>query len=569
MTSEGWLQIAVYFLVLVAVTMPLGLYMFKVFTGERTWLSPVLRPVEVGLYRLAGVDENKEQSWLRYAVAVLLFSTAGMVLVYALQRLQGGLPLNPADMPAVKEDSAFNTAASFTSNTNWQGYGGEYTMSYLTQMMALTVQNFLSAAAGMAVLLALIRGIARRRADTVGNFWVDMIRASFYVLLPMSVVVALILVWQGVPQNLNDYTVVNGVDNFSQTIAQGPVASQIAIKQLGTNGGGFFNANSAHPLENPTPFSNFIECLSILAIAAGLTYTFGKMVNNTKQGWALFAAMSVIFLGGVAAAYWAEGRDNPALAGLGIDQAFGNLEGKEIRFGVPLSALWAVATTAASNGSVNSMHDSFNALGGLIPLANIQLGEVIFGGVGSGLYGMLFFALLAVFLAGLMVGRTPEYIGKKVQSFEVRMVVIAILIFPLFILGLTGLAVVTDWGTQTMNNGGPHGFSEAMYAFTSGTGNSGSAFAGLGANTGFYNSAIGFAMLAGRFLIMVVTLAVAGSLARKQPVPASLGTFPTTGALWVGLLVGVVLIVGLLTFFPALALGPIVEHFMGNNGTTF
>ncbi len=569
MTFNGWVQIIVYFLVLVAITKPLGLYMFKVFTGERTWLSPILRPVEAGLYRISGVDKDQEQSWWRYAVAVLLFSLAGMVVVYALQRLQGDLPLNPADMPAVKEDSAFNTAASFTSNTNWQGYGGEYTMSYLTQMMALTVQNFLSAAAGIAVALALIRGIARRRADTVGNFWVDMIRSTLYVLLPISIVMAIFLVWQGLPQNLNDYTAVKGLDNFSQTIAQGPVASQLAIKQLGTNGGGFFNANSAHPFENPTALTNFVETLGILSISAGLTYTFGKMVNNTKQGWALFAAMSVIFLLGTAVCYWAETQPNDAIAGLGIDQSVGNLEGKEIRFGVPLSALWAVATTAASNGSVNSMHDSFNALGGMIPMANIQLGEVVFGGVGSGLYGMLFFALLAVFLAGLMVGRTPEYIGKKVQSFEVRMVVVAILIFPLFILAMTGLAVVTDWGTATMNNGGPHGFSEALYAFTSGTGNNGSAFAGLGANTGFYNSAIGFAMLGGRFLIIVVTLAVAGSLARKQPVPASLGTFPTTSTLWVGLLVGVVLIVGLLTFFPALALGPIVEHFMGNEGITF
>jgi K+-transporting ATPase ATPase A chain len=569
MTFNGWIQIIVYFLVLLAITKPLGLYMFKVFTGERTWLSPILRPMEAGLYRASGVDENGEQNWLRYAVAVLLFSLAGMLVVYGLQRLQADLPLNPADMPAVKEDSAFNTAASFTTNTNWQGYGGEYTMSYLTQMMALTVQNFLSAAAGIAVALALIRGIARRRADTVGNFWVDMVRSTLYVLLPLSIVVALILVWQGVPQNLNDYTAANGLDNFSQTIAQGPVASQIAIKQLGTNGGGFFNANSAHPFENPTAITNFVECLAILAIAGALTYTFGKMVNNTKQGWALFAAMSVIFLLGTAVSYWAETEPNDAIVGLGIDQSIGNLEGKEIRFGVPLSSLWAVATTAASNGSVNSMHDSFNALGGMIPMANIQLGEVVFGGVGSGLYGMLFFALLAVFLAGLMVGRTPEYIGKKVQSFEVRMVVIAILIFPLFILSMTGLAVVTDWGTATMNNGGPHGFSEALYAFTSGTGNNGSAFAGLGANNGFYNSSIGFAMLAGRFLIIVVTLAVAGSLARKQPVPASLGTFPTTGTLWVGLLVGVVLIVGLLTFFPALALGPIVEHFLGNDGIMF
>ncbi|MEX0801500.1 MAG: potassium-transporting ATPase subunit KdpA [Dehalococcoidia bacterium] len=569
MTFNGWIQIAFYFLVLLAITKPLGLYMYKVFTGERTWLSPVLRPVESGLYRVSGVDENQEQGWLRYAIAVLLFSLAGFTVVYALQRLQGDLPFNPADMSAVKQDSAFNTAASFTTNTNWQGYGGEYTMSYLTQMAALTVQNFLSAAAGIAVALALIRGIARRRADTVGNFWVDMVRSVLYVLLPISIVMAIFFVWQGMPQNLNDYTVVKGLEGVEQTIAQGPVASQIAIKQLGTNGGGFFNANSAHPFENPNALTNFVQMLGILSISAGLTYTFGKMVNNTRQGWALFAAMSVIFLAGVTAAYWAESAANPALKGLGIDQAIGNMEGKEMRFGVPLSSLWAVATTAASNGSVNAMHDSFNALGGLIPLANIQLGEVVFGGVGSGLYGMLFFALLAVFLAGLMVGRTPEYIGKKVQSFEVRMVAIAILIFPATILIMTGAAVVRDWGTATLNNGGPHGFSEALYAFTSGTGNNGSAFAGLGANNGFYNSALGFAMLIGRFITMVVTLAVAGSLARKQTVPPSLGTFPTTGTLWVGLLVGVVLIVGLLTFFPALALGPIVEHFIGNNGVTF
>jgi K+-transporting ATPase ATPase A chain len=569
MTFAGWFQIIFYFAVLAAITMPLGLYMYKVFSGGRTWLSPVLRPVETGLYRLAGVDENKEQSWLRYAVALLLFSLAGFLVVYFLQRLQADLPLNPADLPAVKEDSAFNTAVSFTTNTNWQGYGGEYTMSYLSQMAGLAVQNFVSAAAGIAVAFALIRGIARRRADTVGNFWVDMVRSTLYILLPMSIVLSLILVWQGVPQNFNDYTVANGLEGIGQTIAQGPAASQIAIKQLGTNGGGFFNSNSAVPYENPTALSNFFECLAILAIPAGLTYTFGKAVGNTKQGWALFAAMSAIFLAGVGFTYWAETQANDALGALGIDQAVGNLEGKEIRFGVPLSALWAVATTAASNGSVNSMHDSYNALGGLVPLGNIQLGEVVFGGVGVGLNGMLFFALLAVFLAGLMVGRTPEYIGKKVQSYEVRMVAVAILIFPVFILGLTGLAVVTDWGTQTLNNGGPHGFSEALYAFSSHTGNNGSAFAGLGANTGFYNSAGGFAMLAGRFLVIIVTLAVAGSLARKQTVPASLGTFPTTGALWVGLLVGVVLIVGLLTFFPALALGPIVEHFMANNGTTF
>ncbi len=569
MTFAGWLQIVFYFVVLLAITKPLGLYMYKVFAGERTWLSPILRTVEVGLYRASGVDEAKEQNWLRYAIALLLFSLVSFLAVYWLQRLQGDLPLNPADMPAVKEDSAFNTAVSFSTNTNWQGYGGESTMSYLTQMAGLAVQNFVSAAAGIAVAFALIRGIARRRADTVGNFWVDMTRSTLYILLPMSIVLTFILIWQGVPQNFNDYTVAHGLEGITQTIAQGPVASQVAIKQLGTNGGGFFNANSAHPFENPNAVTNFLECLAILAIPAGLTYTFGKAVGNTRQGWTIFAAMSVIFLLGVGFTYWAETQGNDALRGLGIDQHAGNWEGKEMRFGMPLSALWAVATTAASNGSVNSMHDSFTALGGLVPLAMIQLGEVVFGGVGVGLNGMLFFALLAVFLAGLMVGRTPEYIGKKIQSYEIRMVAIAILIFPVFILGLTGLAVVTDWGTQTMNNAGPHGFSEALYAFSSTTGNNGSAFAGLGANTGFYNSAGGFAMLTGRFIVIIVTLAVAGSLARKQPVPPGLGTFPTTGGLWVGLLVGVVLIVGLLTFFPSLALGPIVEHFQGNNGITY
>jgi K+-transporting ATPase ATPase A chain len=568
-TLSGWIQIAVYFLVLLALTKPLGLFMFKVFTGERTWLSPVLRPVERTIYRVSGVDETREQSWLTYAVSLLAFSLIGMLVLYALQRLQANLPFNPADMPAVKADSAFNTAASFTTNTNWQGYSGESTMSYLTQMAGLAFKNFVSAAAGIAVALALIRGIARRRADTVGNFWVDLVRSTLYVLLPLSIVMGIFLVWQGVPQNLNDYTVVKGLDNFAQTIAQGPVASQIAIKQLGTNGGGFFNANSAHPFENPTALSNFVECLAILLIPAALTYTFGRMVGNTKQGWALFTAMSVIFLAGVTIAYWAEAGANPALKGLGIDQAVGNLEGKEIRFGVPLSSLWAVATTAASNGSVNAMHDSFNALGGLVTMANIQLGEVVFGGAGSGLTGMLFFALLAVFLAGLMVGRTPEYVGKKVQAYEIKMVALAILIFPATVLAFTGLAAVTDWGKQTLNNGGPHGFSEMLYAFSSAGGNNGSAFAGLGANNGFYNSALGFAMLIGRFLIIIPTLAVAGSLARKQPVPPSLGTFPTTNTLWVVLLVGVVLIVGVLTFFPALALGPIVEHFLGDKGVTF
>jgi len=568
-TFSGWIQIAILFLIVLALVKPLGLYMAKVFSGERTWLSPVVRPVERVIYRASGVDETREQGWLTYAVSLLAFSLVGLIVLYLFQRLQGSLPFNPEGMGAVKPDSAFNTAASFTTNTNWQGYSGESTMSYLTQMAGLAFKNFVSAAAGIAVALALIRGIARRRADTVGNFWVDLVRANLYLLLPISVVGALVLVWQGVPQNLNHYVEATGLQGIAQTIAQGPVASQEIIKELGTNGGGFFNANSAHPYENPNAITNLIEMLAILAIPAGLTYTFGRMVGNTKQGWALFAAMAVIFLVGVTIAYGAEAQANPALKGLGIDQAVGNLEGKEIRFGVPLSALFAVVTTVTSCGAVNAMHDSFNALGGLIPLANIELGEVVFGGVGTGLTGMLFFALLAVFLAGLMVGRTPEYVGKKVQAYEVKMVALAILIFPATVLAFTGVAAATDWGKQTLNNAGPHGFSEMLYAFSSASGNNGSAFAGLGANNGFYNSALGFAMLIGRFLIIIPTLAVAGSLARKQPVPPSLGTFPTTGALWVVLLVGVVLIVGVLTFFPALALGPIVEHFLANKGVTF
>jgi len=568
-TLSGWAQIAIPFLLVLVLVKPLGLYMAKVFTGERTWLWPILRPVERAIYRVSGVDETREQSWLTYAVSLLAFSLVGLIFLYLLQRLQGSLPFNPEGMGAVKPDSAFNTAASFTTNTNWQGYAGESTMSYLTQMAGLAYHNFVSAASGIAVALALIRGIARRRADTVGNFWVDMVRANLYVLLPISIVGALVLVWQGVPQNLNHYAHATTLEGMAQTIAQGPVASQEIIKEVGTNGGGFFSANSAHPYENPNAITNFIEMLAILSIPAALTYTFGRMVGNTRQGWALFAAMSVIFLVGAAIAYWAESQANPALRNLGIDQAVGNLEGKEARFGVPLSALWAVITTVTSCGAVNAMHDSFNALGGLIPLANIQLGEVVFGGVGTGLTGMLFFALLAVFLAGLMVGRTPEYLGKKVQAYEVKMVALAILIFPAAILAFTAVGAVTDWGTDTLNNAGPHGFSEMLYAFSSGSGNNGSAFAGLGANTGFYNSALGFAMLIGRFLIIIPTLAVAGSLARKQAVPPSLGTFPTTGALWVGLLVGVVLIVGLLTFFPALALGPIVEHLLANQGVTF
>lgn len=569
MTINGWVQIALLFLLVLAVTKPLGLYMYKVYSGQRTWLSPVVQPVERGLYKVAGIDQSKEQGWLSYAVSLLVFSLFGLLLTYVILRTQGSLPFNPEDMPAVKPDLAFGTSASFTTNTNWQAYSGESTMSYFSQMVALAVHNFTSAAVGMCVAVALIRGISRKRADTIGNFWVDMVRGIFYILLPISIVAALVLVWQGVPQTLNGYADATGLEGIAQTIAYGPIASQEAIKELGTNGGGFLNANSAHPYENPTPLTNLFEMLLILCIPAALTYTFGRWVGNTRQGWTIFAAMSALFFAGILIAYWAEARHNPALAGLNIDQSTGNLEGKETRFGVSLSALWAVVTTVTSCGAVNSMHDSFNALGGVIPLANMHMGEVVFGGVGSGLAVMLLFAILAVFLAGLMVGRTPEYIGKKVQSYEIQMVALAILIFPAAVLAFTGLAAVTDWGTDTLNNGGPHGFSELLYAMTSATANNGSAFAGIGVNTGFYNSTQGFAELIGRFLIIIPVLAVAGALARKQTVPPSLGTFPTTGALWVVLLVGTVLVVGVLTFFPALALGPIVEHFIANNGGTF
>ncbi len=569
MTLTGWLQIAVMFLIVLALTKPLGAYMVRIFNGERTLLTPVLAPVERGIYRISGVDPEREQSWVGYTVAVLVFSLVGIVTTYAIERLQGHLPLNPQHLPGLSPSLAFNTAVSFTSNTNWQNYGGETTMSYLTQMMALAVHNFLSAATGIAIAIAVIRGFARRRVDALGNFWVDLTRCILYLLLPISIVFALVLVWQGVPQNLHAYTHVATLQGGTQTIAQGPVASQEVIKQLGTNGGGFFNVNSAHPFENPTPLSDLFELVGIIVLGAALTYTFGKMVGDTRQGWALFTVMSVIFLGAVAVCYWAESGTLPALAGLHIDQSLGNLSGKETRFGTAASSLWAVATTAASNGSVNSMHDSFTALGGMVPMVMIQLGEIIFGGVGSGLYGILVFAVLAVFLAGLMVGRTPEYLGKKIQSYEMKMVALAILVVPASILGFTALASVTHWGLAGLNNAGPHGFSEILYAFTSTSGNNGSAFAGLTGNTTPYNTTLGLAMLIGRFLVIIPTMALAGSLARKQSVPPSLGTFPTTGAMWVVLLTGVILIVGVLTFFPALALGPIAEHFLGNAGKLF
>jgi potassium-transporting ATPase potassium-binding subunit len=558
MTLSGWAQIALYFVILTALVVPLGRFMARVFEGERTLLSPVFRPVEAVLYRAAGVDETREQHWLTYTVAMLLFNAVGFLLVYALQRFQAVLPLNPAGMSAIAPDLAFNTAVSFTSNTNWQNYGGESTMSYLTQMAALTTQNFVSAATGIALAITLIRAFARASGKTVGNFWVDLTRCTLYVLLPLSIVAALFLVWQGVPQNVGPYVEATTLEGATQTISQGPAASQIAIKQLGTNGGGFWNANSSVPYENPTPLSNFIEMLYILLIAAALTHTFGRMVKDERQGWALYAAMSIVFLIGVLVTYWAEGAGNPNFAALGLDPS--NMEGKEVRFGIANSALWAVVTTAASNGSVNAMHDSFTPLGGMIPIILIQLGEVIFGGVGSGLYGILLFVIVAVFVAGLMVGRTPEYLGKKIEAKEVKMAILAIIVLPLAILGFMAVATVAPFGLSSIQDPGPHGFSEIMYLYTSQTGNNGSAFAGITGNTLWYNTTGGLAMLIGRYFVIIPAMAIAGSLVAKKTVPASAGTFPTTGGLFVGLLVGVILIIGGLTFFPALALGPVVEH---------
>jgi len=568
MTANGWIQIGLFCLAIIVCVKPLGLYMARLFEGERTFLSPVLGPVERGIYRLCGVKPNEEQHWTSYTIAMLTFSIAGFVSLYLMQRLQAVLPFNPQGLTGVGPDLSFNTAISFVTNTNWQSYGGESTLGYLVQMLGLTVHNFVSAATGIALAIALIRGFARRSAKTVGNFWVDLTRGTLYVLLPMAVLMALFLVWQGVPQNLGVYTQALGLEGAKQLIAQGPVASQEAIKMLGTNGGGFFNVNSAHPFENPTGLTNFVELWSILVISAALTYTFGRMVKDTRQGWAIFAVMGLLFLGGLGATYWAEGQGNAAVAAAHVTQA-GNMEGKEVRFGVANSALWATATTDASNGSVNAMHDSFTPLGGLIPIINIELGEIVFGGVGSGLYGMLLFAVIAMFVAGLMVGRTPEYLGKKIEAREVKMAMLAILILPLSILGFTALASITKLGLAGPLNTGPHGFSEILYAFASATGNNGSAFAGLTANTVFYNTALGFAMLIGRFLFIVPMMAVAGALAAKKIVPASAGTFPTHGGLFVGLLIGVILIVGGLTFFPALSLGPIVEHLAMQTGTFF
>lgn len=558
MTANGWIQIVVYCAIILALVKPLGWYMTRVFNGERTFLSPVLRPVELGLYRLAGIEEKREQDWLTYTVAMLLFHVGGFAILYALLRLQQALPFNPQDMAAVPPDLSFNTAISFLTNTNWQNYGGESTLSYLSQMLGLTHQNFLSAATGIVLAVALVRGFARASAQTVGNFWVDVTRCTLYILLPICVVYTLFLVWQGMPQTLGPYVEATTLEGGKQTIALGPVASQVAIKMLGTNGGGFFNANAAHPFENPTALSNLVQTLSIFALGAALTNMFGRMVGDQRQGWAILAAMGVLFIAGVLVTYWAEAAGTTGLNALGLSG--GNMEGKEVRFGIVGSALFAVITTAASCGAVNAMHDSFTPLGGLIPLFNIQLGEIIVGGVGAGLYGMLLFVVVAIFVAGLMVGRTPEYVGKKIEAREVKMAMLAILCLPLMILGWTAVAVVLPPAVASMANPGPHGFSEVLYAYSSQTGNNGSAFAGLTGNTPFYNLTGGVAMFVGRFFVIIPAMAIAGSLAAKKTLPASSGTFPTSGTLFVGLLVGVILIIGGLTFFPALALGPVVEQ---------
>jgi potassium-transporting ATPase potassium-binding subunit len=567
MTAIGWIQIILYCAIIVALAKPLGWYMTRVFNGERTFLSPILRPVEAGLYWIGGVDEKREQHWLTYTVAMLLFHVGGFLIIYAVMRLQAVLPFNSAEQSAVAEDLSFNTAISFITNTNWQNYGGESTLSYLVQMLGLTHQNFLSAATGIALAVALIRGFSRSSMRTIGNFWVDVTRCTLYVLLPICVVYTLFLIWQGMPQTLGAYVDATTLEGAKQTIAVGPVASQVAIKMLGTNGGGFFNANAAHPFENPTALSNFVQMISIFALGAALTNVFGRMVGNQRQGWAILAVMGVLFISGVIVTYWAEAGGTTALDALGLSG--GNMEGKEVRFGIVASSLFAVITTAASCGAVNAMHDSFTALGGMIPLINMQLGEIIVGGVGAGLYGMLLFVVLAIFVAGLMVGRTPEYVGKKIEAREVKMAMLAILVLPLMYLGWTAVAVVFPPAVASMANAGPHGFTEVLYAYTSQTGNNGSAFAGLTGNILFYNVTGGVAMFVGRFFMIVPAMAMAGSLAGKKSIPASAGTLPTTGGLFVGLVVGVILIIGGLTFFPALALGPIVEHLAMTANTLF
>ncbi|MER8831925.1 potassium-transporting ATPase subunit KdpA [Mesorhizobium sp. M0045] len=567
MTINGWLQILVYCGIVVLLAKPLGGYMYRVFSGERTFLSSILAPLERGLYRISGTSEREEQHWTSYAAALLFFNLAGFLVLYLLQRLQGGLPYNPAGMTAVEPGLAFNTAASFMTNTNWQNYGGESTMSYLVQMAGLTVQNFLSAATGIAIAVALIRGFARASGKSIGNFWVDMTRCTLYLLLPFCIVLTLVYVYLGMPQTLAAYANATTLEGAQQTIAVGPVASQVAIKMLGTNGGGFFNANAAHPFENPDAISNLIQMVTIFALGAALTNVFGRMVGNQRQGWAILSAMGVLFIAGVAVCYWAEAAGNPLVHALGVDG--GNMEGKESRFGIALSALFAVITTAASCGAVNAMHDSFTALGGMIPIINMQLGEVIVGGVGAGFYGILMFIVIAVFVAGLMVGRTPEYLGKKIEAKEVKMAMLAVLCLPLAMLIFTAIAVVLPTGVASIANAGPHGFSEVLYAYTSAAANNGSAFGGLSGNTPWYNVTLGIGMLMGRFLVIIPALAIAGSLVAKKTVPASAGTFPTDGPLFVGLLAGVILIVGGLTFFPALAVGPIVEHLAMIHGQTF
>ncbi|RYM09684.1 potassium-transporting ATPase subunit KdpA [Sphingobium cupriresistens] len=567
MTLQGWLLIAAFVGILLALTKPVGLWLFALYEGRRTPLHTVFGPVERGFYRLAGIDPAQEQGWRRYAVHMLLFNLVLALFTYAVLRLQGWLPLNPMGFAGTSEHLAFNTAISFTTNTNWQSYAGESTLSNLSQMLGLAIHNFLSAATGIALAFALFRGFARRSATTIGSFWADMTRVTLYLLLPLCILYALFLIASGVPQTLAGSVDVTTLEGVKQVLALGPVASQEAIKMLGTNGGGFFNANSAHPFENPTALTNFVQMLSILVIGMGLTFTFGKAVGNTRQGWAILAAMLTIFLIGVTITYWQEAAGNPILHGIGATG--GNMEGKEVRFGIAASALFSVVTTAASCGAVNAMHDSFTALGGMIPLFNIQLGEVVVGGVGAGIYGFLLFAILAVFVAGLMVGRTPEYVGKKIEAREVKLAVLAIAVLPLVILGMTAIASVTQAGLAGPLNKGPHGFTEILYAFTSAVGNNGSAFTGLTANTPFYNGLLGVAMWIGRFFIIVPMLAIAGGLAAKSHTPETAGSFPTTGPLWTGLLIGIVLVVGGLTFLPSLALGPVADHLAMIHGQTF
>ncbi|MCF4167724.1 potassium-transporting ATPase subunit KdpA [Zavarzinia compransoris] len=567
MTANGWLQIAVFCALVLVLVRPLGGYMARLFSGERVFLSPVLGPVERVLFRAAGISAKQEQGWIAYALSMLAFNLAGLLITYVVLRCQDMLPFNRQGLPGLPPDLAFNTAVSFTTNTNWQAYGGETTMSYFSQMVGLTVHNFTSAATGIVLAIAFIRAFSRATAKTLGSFWVDLTRCTLHLLLPMAIVLALVLVWQGVPQNLDPYVSATTVEGTRQTIAQGPVASQVAIKMLGTNGGGFFNANAAHPYENPTPLSNLLQMVAIFAIGAGLTNTFGRMVKDERQGWAILSAMGVMFLAGVAIAYGAEASGNPLITALGVDG--GNMEGKEVRFGIANSALFATATTGASCGAVNAMHSSFTPLGGLVPLINMQLGEIIVGGVGAGLYGMLLFVVLAVFIAGQMVGRTPEYLGKKIESREVRLAFLALLVLPLAMLGFTAVAAILPEARASLANAGPHGFSEILYAYTSAGANNGSAFAGLNANTPFFNLTLGLTMLIGRFLMIVPMLGVAGALVAKKRLPPSAGSLPTHTPLFVGLLVGVILVVGGLEFMPALALGPVVEHFALAAGQTF